>query len=136
MQKFEWKDTYCIGNDQVDKEHQKLVSLANLVLSLSASGESAEIIRKAVLTLYDYTKTHFAHEEQLMEEIHYEHLEEHRTIHSNIVAEMNRIMKETKSLPDLIQKLKTLMATWVIDHIVEQDTKIGRALAKKAASDF
>ena len=128
MKKFEWKKEYSIGNDQVDKEHMKLISLANLVLNFSNAGEEATIIKKAVFTLYDYTKTHFANEENYMEEVRYEHLEEHKALHVNIIKEMNTIMKGTTRLDELVNKLKELMSVWVIDHIVTEDKKIGKVL--------
>ena len=125
MERFKWDDQYSIGNSSIDEQHKKLISLANLVLSFSDAGEKPEIVKRAVVTLCDYTRTHFTEEEKYMEIIRYAGLEEHRLLHSNIVGEMNRIMKGSKTIRDLVEQFKRLMPIWVIQHIMTEDKKIG-----------
>ncbi len=126
MKKFHWENKYSVGNDKIDQQHKKLISLANLVLSLSGSGEDREVIKRAVITLYDYTRNHFADEEAYMEEMNYAALPAHKVAHSNIVGEMNKIMKESKNIHSVVEKFKRLMSAWVLEHIMNEDTRIGK----------
>ena len=80
---------YLVGIDRVDREHRQLFEIAARVYdSLGASDEAAEAITDAaVIELLDYTVTHFASEESLMEEAGYPELESHRRQHQQLLAQ-------------------------------------------------
>lgn len=134
MDDFVWQDAYRIGNEHIDQEHRHLLELANRVVRFRASGERLETVRDAVLALYDYVKTHFAHEEQYMHEIAYPGLPVHRVLHETIIHEMNVMMRESPQLDSLVYKLKRLVKTWVLDHIQEADSQIGEFLRQRGGT--
>ena len=129
MSEFVWSAKYSIGNEQVDAEHQRLIALANDVATFAANGEKLARIKVAIVALYEYVKTHFQHEEEYMLELDYPHYEEHKKLHEGIIAEMNAIMKHSGNLDVLVYKFKRLMNTWVLEHILTEDSRI--AAAKK-----
>ena len=59
---LEWKDSYKIGDPEVDAQHQALFQLANDFLQ--ASGK-AELTLQA-MKLYKHTREHFTQEEAVM----------------------------------------------------------------------
>lgn len=124
MGEFVWRAKYSIGNDQIDAEHQRLIELANNVATFAASGEKLERIKEAIVALYDYVKTHFQHEEEYMLQLGYPQYEEHKKLHEGIIAEMNAIMKHSGNLDVLVYKFKRLMHAWVLEHILDEDSRI------------
>jgi hypothetical protein len=48
-----WRDTYSIGNEEIDAEHQHLIELANDVATFAASGEKVAKIKGDIVALYD-----------------------------------------------------------------------------------
>lgn len=136
MDEFAWEERYSINDDAIDQEHRHLFALANQVLCFRASGERLEAVRGAMVALYEYVKTHFAHEEQYMQEVGYPGLPAHRVLHETIIHEMNEIMRESPQLDTLVYKLKRLMKTWVVHHILEADRQIGDFLRQRTGQPF
>jgi hemerythrin len=122
-----WKEEYAIGHFQTDHEHKELISLANRVIGFSNKGESTRIIKGALDTLNNYAKIHFRNEESYMERIGYKDLEQHKKCHKELIERMNRTIEETVNLDDLVHQLKRLMVVWVIEHIIDEDSKIKAA---------
>lgn len=131
MDEFVWRDAYRIDNETIDTEHRHLLELANQVIRFRASGERLEAVRQAVVALYNYIKTHFAHEEACMAQAAYPGLPAHRVLHEAIIYEMNEILRGSTEIDVLVYKLKRLMQSWVIDHIQEADRQIGDFLRQR-----
>jgi len=127
MSEFVWSAKYSIGNAQIDAEHQRLIELANDVAAFAGNGEKLVRIKEAIVALYDYVKTHFQHEEEYMVQLGYPQYEEHKKLHEGIIAEMNGIMKHSGNLDVLVYKFKRLMNTWVLEHILTEDSRIAPA---------
>ena len=128
MGEFVWNAKYSIGNAQIDAEHQKLIELANNISTFSSNGEPLPRIKGAIVALYDYVKTHFQHEEEYMVRLGYPQYEEHKKLHEAIIAEMNTIMKHSGNLDALVYKFKRLMNTWVLEHILTEDSRIATGI--------
>lgn len=125
MDDFIWQDAYSIGNETIDAEHRHLLELANQVARFRVSDEPLETVRSAVVALYDYVQTHFAHEEAYMKAAGYPGLPAHRMLHEAIVHEMNTIMHESPQLDTLVYNLKRLIKNWVTGHVQQADRQIG-----------
>ncbi|MFZ5773947.1 MAG: bacteriohemerythrin [Thermodesulfobacteriota bacterium] len=132
MDEFIWQKAYGIDDAIIDQEHRRLFELANQVLRLPPGGQDVQAVRGAVVALYDYVKTHFAHEEAYMREINYPGLTIHRVLHETIIHEMNMMMRECTQLDSLVYRLKRLMKKWVIEHIQQADRQIGDFLRQQS----
>ena len=90
MAMFEWIPEIAIGNEVIDNEHKHLIKLLNTAY------EAIDIDNIAVTLILDelleYTQYHFKHEEELMEELNYPYLEQHKSEH----AEFCRIIFEKR----------------------------------------
>lgn len=124
-QLFEWKDIYKIENELIDKEHKKLFDIALEALNENVDDRKKHI-RKTLIELNEYMKTHFKDEENYMKEIQYFDLENHIKIHENIIVQMNQFIKQLPSLTidQFERKLIEYMDIWLINHIVSEDKKI------------
>ena len=127
MDKFGWKQEYSVGDEKIDSEHKWLLSLANEVLGFYRFEADVDKIKAAVVSLYNYAKTHFKNEEAYMKKIGYNGLAVHQQLHAAIVNEMNKIMRQSETIDVLVYKLKRLMNNWVLKHILVDDKKIIQA---------
>ena len=71
MEKVEWKNDYCIGVEEIDVQHRKLLSIVNEFYDV-AVGHPADYpikVGRCLKKLTDYTHYHFEAEEMLMERL-------------------------------------------------------------------
>ncbi|MDO9068334.1 MAG: hemerythrin family protein [Deltaproteobacteria bacterium] len=126
---LEWKDEYCIGDAVIDEEHRNLFILANEIFQIRNPEEALDKIRPLLYKLYDYMKYHFDHEEAFMAQIKFQGIVFHKIRHSEIIDEMNAIMKSSHQISTLSEKLTEMMVKWVLKHILEEDFKMKSTLA-------
>ena len=119
-----WNAEYCIGEDTIDAEHQNLFHLANAVFKVKLSESKIDNIGPLIHKLYEYMKYHFDHEEEFMDAIGFTEADFHKTKHSEIIAEMNAMLKSSHQISVLADKLAAMMVKWVLKHILEEDIKI------------
>jgi hemerythrin len=125
---LEWNVEYCIGDDVIDEEHRNLFVLANDIFQIRNPAEEIEKIRPLLYKLYDYMKYHFEHEEAFMSRIKFPAIVTHKIRHSEIIDEMNTIMKSSHQISTLSEKLTEMMEKWVLKHILEEDFKMKSAI--------
>ena len=71
--------------------------------------------------LVDYTMSHFAFEEALMEEAGYEFLLVHQQTHQAFTRRINGLYDQFKQGRDVGSELGELLQTWLIEHIQSDD---------------
>ena len=118
--KIDWKDSYKIGNAQIDAEHQKAFKLANQFLA--ANDQASQ--RVAAMQLYKHTREHFEHEEKLMRDRAYPDTKAHVEGHNRLISRLN-VISQTIAKNDVNdQALKDLMMDWTINHIGQDDARL------------
>ncbi|MBD3383207.1 MAG: bacteriohemerythrin [candidate division Zixibacteria bacterium] len=125
----EWKPEYAIGIERIDSQHQKLVRLLRTLQNAVEADEPESVLGNAIKELVDYTNTHFADEEKLMELIGYKNIDNHRTLHQDMVAQIRQILIDMKKGETLDPtRLISYLEDWLVDHIQKEDKKIGLEL--------
>jgi hemerythrin len=128
---------FAVGIDQVDREHQKLFEIAGRVHDcLTADSATAtDAARAAVAELLDYTETHFASEEKLMEAAGFPELEVHRSLHRGLIAQARdmemRVELGERHVP---LELNRFIYAWLVDHIMSNDKRFGDFVAAQGAA--
>ncbi len=132
MSRIQWSTDFEIGHKVVDLQHKKLVEMVN-ALGASVGQDTANASMATVLKeLVDYTKYHFQTEEQLMREIGYPELEQHIEKHKRLVSEVVQILSDLKEdRPVTITNLLNFLSHWLVDHILAEDTRIGKYLREQ-----
>lgn len=135
MGMFEWKPEYCLGHEHIDKEHQRLFKLANDMHAAMTLGKGKEALSQTFASLVDYTKTHFAHEEQVMLANNYPEYAEHKAAHYALTGRVLELQAAFDAgrmgiTIELLQFLKE----WLRTHIGETDRKVAVFLKNRAAA--
>ncbi len=126
-----WSKSYSVGVSQMDREHQRLIDIINNLYAAMRSGRSRDAIGTILDELIDYTKTHFAHEEKLMQESNYEGFDEQKRCHVSLVSQVVEIQQKYHAGTALGQEVMTFLKGWLINHIQGLDKKYGPVMNKK-----
>lgn len=129
MSHIAWDDSYDIGVDFIDKEHQVLFSTMNKLISLSERKEKSEhVCREGIKYLKGHTEKHFEHEEQYMQSIGYSDYEIHKRLHDDFryktVPALEEEMEKSQYSADSIRHFLGVCIGWVISHTVTEDQAI------------
>ena len=121
MSKFNWRDEYSVGNEQIDAQHEHLFKLANKVFL----AEDKHTLKHCLVELFRYIRKHFKDEEKLMSQLNYPDYEHHVQLHNDIVLRLTKIDDDFKTEKFSITELTTLMNDWLLKHIIKEDKLIG-----------
>ena len=121
---IKWTPDLSVGEEKIDQEHQKWISLLNDFYQGLMDGKSKEKLSELIVGMMDYTKYHFASEERYMKSINYPDFEEHKAKHDEYVAKISEFHE--KILNDqmiLSLEVTNFLKTWLINHIKGTDQR-------------
>ncbi|HHU73368.1 MAG TPA: hemerythrin family protein [Clostridiales bacterium] len=129
MAKFEMKPEFFTGIDFIDQEHAKLFSLANEAYELLTNDfipDKYDYILELVNELRDYTKYHFTHEEEYMQQIGYRRILSQKVDHMEFVAKLDEYDLTTidENQKEVLMNLLVYLNEWLIGHIYKKDKLI------------
>jgi len=125
----EFTDEFLTGIHLIDIEHKELfgiVEKANRLVKSYNDLSGYDNIIQILNELKDYTKEHFADEEEYMESIHYQGLEAQKRAHEAFIDKLECIdLNEIEDNPkEYLQELLEFLLGWLINHILYTDKKI------------
>ena len=129
MALFEWTPEYSVSVLRFDSEHKKLFELINELNDAMSAGRGRAMVAKVLHELTDYTKHHFAGEEEAMRRAGYPglsaHIAEHRALADQLAKYYDEWAKNESTSPiDLLFFLRH----WLQKHIMETDHKYAKPL--------
>lgn len=125
----EFTDEYLVGIELIDSEHKELfriVDKANHLIKSYNEASGYDKILDILDQLREYTKEHFADEEEYMESIGYEGLEAQKRAHDAFIQKLENInIEEIDENPqEALERLLEFLLGWLINHILYTDKKI------------
>ena len=121
MPKLLWSPEYELGLEVIDNQHQRIVNYINDIYDLADNAESQDQLKQVLNNLVDYTLSHFAFEESLMEEALYADLQEHQLVHQNFSHLIEGLQQRFNQGEAIAHELATLLQEWLIKHIMTED---------------
>lgn len=127
-----WQDSFNIGVESIDKEHQRLFKIISRLFEYGEE-KGQWVCQEGIKYFKNHAVKHFEDEEAYMASIGYEGLETHRHIHEefreNTLPVLERELKETDYAPDAVNHFLGVCAGWLIGHTMTEDQAItgGRA---------
>lgn len=129
MALIEWKDEFSTGIADVDHEHQELIALIN-ELHDAMSGEDATFtVLNFLGEIFVHVSAHFALEEKIMRERHYDQYQEHKDDHERLLDEIRDIMDDYEENTyyndaDFAKHVEK----WFINHFKNLDARLHKHL--------
>jgi len=131
---IEWSDKLDVGIEEVNRQHQRLIYIANEIFRLKQRGGDHHAVQRLVNSLINYTATHFNYEELLMERHGYDDLENHKQKHKDLVADVMRFKQRVDNNEDVIDELLEFVKAWLTRHIMGSDMAYKEHLNQRGVS--
>jgi hemerythrin len=132
MEPMSWKNEYCIGIEEIDKQHMDFVKLMNRFMVLFGSGANIRLQDRLLLEILKYAEYHFVSEENLMIIYKYTDISNQEKEHNILI---NAFKKKCTGLKegsvngnDLVQYL----INWFLSHTQEEDRKFAKYIFEKS----
>lgn len=132
---IDWSDEYSVSVKEMDEQHKKLIAMINELNEAMKSGKGKDVMEKILKNLVDYTVTHFASEEKLMQSGDYPGYLAQKSQHEALtkqVIEFQTKYHEGKAV--LSVEIMSFLKDWLVNHIKGSDKKYGPFLNKKGIS--
>ncbi len=126
MEEFKWKDSYSVGNEDIDRHHKKLLALFNeLALLIEKDDETHRFSSiKVISELNVYAVFHFKKEEKLMEAGNYNNLDKHKELHKDFIAQVNKFKDNYFNNDPLVNyEMFNYLSNWILTHVLVEDAK-------------
>lgn len=119
-----WNDGYSVGIKEIDKDHRQLIDLINRFQTAIYYNTGSTFEQEALDELVDYTKYHFAKEEELLEKHGYPAFTEHKKEHHEMIAKVDDYIEEhRRGDHESLAKIADFLRDWLIQHINGTDKK-------------
>ena len=112
-----WQAELDTGIDVIDQQHQRIVALINQLAEATGRDDQAAVLEELV----DYTLSHFAFEEELLEESGYTFGPAHKRVHDMFVRRVGEYRMRFEAGEDIAAELKGMLARWLFNHIRGDD---------------
>lgn len=117
---IDWKDSYKIGDPEVDQQHQYLFELTNEFIA----ADSLSAMRSLMILLYKHTREHFEAEEQLMRSVSFPGLALHQEHHNQLLSRLSELSMDVGKGFMNKPAIVGLMTDWATKHIPLEDAQV------------
>ncbi|RUO37159.1 chemotaxis protein [Aliidiomarina taiwanensis] len=118
---IEWQPEFDVGVKEVNRQHQRLISIANELHRLSQRDDNDYGVKRVIAALANYTQTHFRYEELLLERHGYDDLEEHKRKHKALINDVLEFGRRVDRGEPVVDELLDFVKNWLIHHILKSD---------------
>jgi len=115
-----WQDDLNTGIEPIDHQHMRIVEMINRLNAIHKNARR-ETISDVIDELVDYTLSHFAFEEELMEEAGYPFCTAHKRVHEVFTRRVVEYRMRFRAGEDIVEDLRNLLARWLFNHIRGDD---------------
>lgn len=120
MERLSWSENFNTGIAEVDNQHIQIIEYCNQICDAHEKNDR-HAVGEVFEGLVEYTLSHFAFEESLMEEVAYPFAKAHKKIHEMFVKRVAAFQAQFKEGQDVTEEFYTLLRRWLIQHIQRDD---------------
>ena len=120
----QWRQEWNCGNDEIDEQHDKILQIANDLITKIYAGASHNECMDMIKLFLEYAVNHFATEERILMEIEYDGLIAHIKKHEYLTNKAIYLKEcyEKKELQP-VAFLSFIIDEVVVEHLTKEDTK-------------
>lgn len=132
MSLLNWSAAFCVGVNEIDDQHKKLVDMANRLNDAMQKGQGKEALGKILNELVDYTVYHFGTEERLMGQHQYPNQAAHKEEHKKLIHDVGAFKaKFDKGDAAITSEIMNFLRDWLTKHILQSDKLFAKDLNSK-----
>lgn len=117
----EWNDSYKLGIDAVDEQHEVLFDIMNHLWSAIIHRASSAEMTQILADLEHYTVLHFTEEEAFMRSHNYANYAAHKLLHDEFVQRVRDLGNAARSGKQVDLELLSFLRQWLVNHILVKD---------------
>ena len=127
---------FLTGIDAVDDQHQRLVNMVTQLDTVRKTyyptmKHKQKAVGEVVSEMIDYTISHFAFEESLMEDANYKFFKAHQRIHELFIKRAGEYKERWSSGEDIVDELYDVLHRWLFNHIHNDDRAFAPSVKKR-----
>jgi hemerythrin len=122
MAYLDWKDELNTGIRVIDGQHRRIVDYINQLHDIAQGGGTGST-QDVLTALVDYTLSHFAFEESLLEEAGYPQSADHRHAHDAFRNRIFDFRDRAGRGEHVAGALLELLKSWLFEHIANEDAR-------------
>jgi hemerythrin len=127
-----WDDSYRIGIEKIDEQHQGFFALFNELEQALKAENTEDAVTKTLDALFAYVQMHFEEEERLMSEQQYPAMNEHMAVHAAFVQQVWLMIQSRNDQQRFVIELLQMMEDWLVTHITSLDMLLGPYLNERS----
>lgn len=120
MSYWSWDPSLSIGIEVIDGQHRRIIDYIN-ELDMARLQRDRKAVGRVLVGLVDYTRTHFAFEENLLRHSGYPLSDSHKRVHDAFVAHIAEYARQHEEGKDITRKLMSELQIWLTNHIKRDD---------------
>ncbi|HED35636.1 MAG TPA: bacteriohemerythrin [Gammaproteobacteria bacterium] len=120
MTHIKWTDELNTNIQVIDSQHHRIVDYINNLYDVRNSHDRNEV-EKVLNELVDYTLSHFAFEESLLEDAKYPFINGHKRVHALFIKRVSAFQQRFQIGEDITDELLAVLKSWLINHIRSDD---------------
>lgn len=119
---IEWTDEFNTGIKEIDKQHKILVELLNQLHYGIRQKQGKQECNRVFGKLIEYTRIHFATEENMLHLINYPNWQKHKKNHEKFLENVLEMKaKFDKTHNNMSLELLHFLKCWLQNHILKSD---------------
>lgn len=124
MTLFTWKPEYSVNDAVLDEHHQKLFSVINSVYENVMNSREVDCVLPKIGQLSEYTRYHFAAEEQFMRDKGFPEIEDHVAQHREFANTIETLRGSYNNNDlEVSRELIIVLGEWLLQHVIKEDRK-------------
>lgn len=125
MPRVTWGDQYSVGVPSIDEQHLKMVSLLNQIHDGMMSGKEKAVLGRILQALIEYTRMHFAYEEELLTRSGYPDSAAHQKEHADLLQQIRTIRQQCEVDGSNVVTIPVMsfLENWTMNHILGADMR-------------
>ncbi|HDP88677.1 MAG TPA: bacteriohemerythrin [Thioalkalivibrio sp.] len=127
---IKWQKDLDLGIPVIDQQHQRIVDLIVDLHNAGGRGDQA-LVGGVIDSLIDYTESHFAFEEALMEDAGYVFTRAHKKLHERFIDKAKEYKYRHVAGEDVAHELSNSLTIWLFEHIRKDDRDYQGAVKEK-----
>ena len=120
-----WNDNLSVGNDQIDRQHHRLVDMINTLEGSIAAGSDRAVLGNVLDGMVMYARKHFADEEVILaKHISPSAMHAHQEQHDRFLRQAFLLQADFHShRANLDQAVLSFLQEWLTSHVLNSDKK-------------
>ncbi|MFO1350600.1 MAG: bacteriohemerythrin [Gammaproteobacteria bacterium] len=129
MALIEWRDEFSVGVADVDFEHRQLIDLINATYAQLNEQNAAGTVLDFLGEIHTKISAHFALEERIMRERHYDQYTDHKGDHERLLDDIRDLMDAYEDNAGFdAQSFAIRLQEWFTEHFKTRDARLHKAL--------